>query len=160
MKKLLAGLALGTLLIGAAIAQPYVYPQVTSVSPTDLIQDLPLGQPVGPSNQYTTAALINNVPGYQKSTPLTAFTLTFKNGQSLWYITPAGTLATGTFTMAPAPGDGAVACAEIHPDPASSDDCRQYRPDHRWDCGDRDDGGHQVLLVLPGVVFHLVPVLI
>lgn len=112
MKKLLAGLALGTLLIGAAIAQPYVYPQVTSVSPTDLIQDLPLGQPVGPSNQYATAALINNVPGYQKSTPLTAFTLTFKNGQSLWYITPAGTLATGTFTMAPAPGDGAVACAE------------------------------------------------
>ena len=112
MKKLLAGLALGTLLIGAAIAQPYVYPQVTSVSPTDLIQDLPLGQPVGPSTQYATAALINNVPGYQKSTPLTAFTLTFKNGQSLWYITPAGTLATGTFTMAPAPGEGAVACAE------------------------------------------------
>ena len=45
-----------------------------------------------------------------RSVPLTGFSLTFANGQTYWQIQPAGTLATGTFTFEPNPGDGAREC--------------------------------------------------
>lgn len=42
------------------------------------------------------------------STPLTGFSITIPNGVSTYLITPAGTLATGTFTLPAAPYEGQV----------------------------------------------------
>lgn len=114
MKKLLlltAGLAL---LAGASRAQftntpGTSLPKVQSVGPTDLIQVIPGGVP-GVQSQYATAALTNGIQGYQVVVPLTAFSLTFNNGQMWFLLQPAGTLATGTITMQPNPGDGQRAC--------------------------------------------------
>jgi hypothetical protein len=115
MKKLLAGLVLGALLmVGATVGytQVILLPQVTNgfVGPTDLFQDIVSGVPQGPSNVYATAAMINGPQGYVKTTPLTAFTLSFAAGQTWYLITPAGTLATGTFTLAANPGQGQRNC--------------------------------------------------
>lgn len=109
MKKLLA-LCLGlSLAVTAVVAQTISIPQVVSVGTKDLFADVVSGTPTAGA-QYATAAAINNVPGYVISVPLTAFTLTFGNTQTYYYIQPAGTLATGTFTFAPNPGDGAREC--------------------------------------------------
>ena len=110
MKKLSLPLLLAaSVLSGAALAQTPVVPQVQSVGTSDLFQDIVNGVPVM-GNQYATAALVTNVTGYKITTPLTGFSLTFANGQSYYLITPAGTLATGTFTFEPNPGDGAKEC--------------------------------------------------
>lgn len=101
-----AGLSLIAL---AAVSQTISIPTVTSVGTADLFADAVRGVPTA-SGQYATAQAINNVPGYVISVPLTAFTLTFGNTQTYYYIQPAGTLATGTFTFAPNPGDGAREC--------------------------------------------------
>lgn len=42
------------------------------------------------------------------STPLTGFTITVPDGVSMYLITPAGTLATGTFTMPANPFEGQI----------------------------------------------------
>lgn len=43
---------------------------------------------------------------FQVSVPLTGFAITIPNGVSKYMINPAGTLATGTFTMPAAPTEG------------------------------------------------------
>ena len=109
MKKLLAGLAAAALLCAGIAYAQITLPQVTSVGPTDLFQDVVSGQPTG-GNQYATAAQINGPQGYVKAVPLTAFSLSFANGQTWYLINPAGTLATGTFTLSPNPGQGQRNC--------------------------------------------------
>lgn len=109
MKKLLALGAGLAILCGAAFAQGINVPTLQSVSPNDLFQDVVGGQPQAQS-QYVPPSMITNTTGYQITVPLTAFTLTFVNGQTYYLIRPAGTLATGTFTFEPNPGDGAREC--------------------------------------------------
>lgn len=109
MKKTLLGAFAALFLAGAAHAQVPAIPQVTNVGPNDLFPAVVGGNPSG-GNQYAKAAQISGVAGYAITTPLTAFSLTFGNSQQYYLITPAGTLATGTFTMAPNPGDGQRAC--------------------------------------------------
>lgn len=99
------------LLSWQAVVAQVTLPQVTTVGPTDLIQVIPGGQPsVG--NKYGNAGQVNGPLGLQTSTPLTAFSLTFNNGTTYWFITPAGTLATGTFLMDANAGNGQRACVE------------------------------------------------
>ncbi len=121
MKKLilsaiLIGGFVGALLAGIAVAQmtpaplvTFQVPMVQTVGPTDVFHDVVAGIPtVG--NQYATAGMIAGVPSYVYTVPLTAFTLTFGNSQTWYILNPAGTLATGTITMAAAPADGQREC--------------------------------------------------
>ena len=110
MKKALIGAAIGFLVLaGAAVAQLALAPKVSNIGTSDLFQDLQGGAPSAQSI-YATAAQIAGAPGYQVTTPLTGFSLTFAAGQMNWTITPAGTLATGTFTTEANPSDGQVEC--------------------------------------------------
>jgi hypothetical protein len=115
MKKLLlaacaALVVAGGVAGGVAIAQSYAPPQVTSVGTNDLFPDIVAGQARG-QTQYATAAAIAGVPGYVNGgAATTAFTYTFGNTQVSYFIQPAGTLATGTLTTAPLPGDGQREC--------------------------------------------------
>lgn len=123
MKKLLAlasALVIGLVSFGAAVAQTQspalssqnlVIPLVPTVGTTDLFQDVVNGYPTAPSS-YATAAQIAGVPGYTFVVPLTGFSLTAGNSTSLLFLNPAGTLATGTVTMAPNPSDGQVFAIE------------------------------------------------
>jgi hypothetical protein len=109
-RTLVGGLAAAGLVgIGIALAQVQPIPKVVSVGTADLFQDI-----VGGFGQaqsfYATAAQITHVPGYVKVVPLTAFSLTFANGQTNMILNPAGTLATGTITTEPNPADGAREC--------------------------------------------------
>jgi hypothetical protein len=99
----------GAAAAGLALAQSYPPPQVQTVGPTDLFQDIVRGAP-SPSSVYATAGQIAGVPSYVYSVPLTAFSLTFGNSQTWYILNPAGTLATGTFTFAPNPADGQREC--------------------------------------------------
>ena len=97
---------------GAAFAQAPASVQVpttTTMNVTDAIPTVPFGA-TSAQNKWVTPAAITNTVGYVDSVPLTGFTLTFANGQTYYYIHPAGTLATGTFTFAPNPSDGGRAC--------------------------------------------------
>lgn len=111
---LLAGLAIA----GAAVAQgafgpPYgntvSAPVVSGISPTDLVQIIPRGFPTT-GDVYTNPGAIAGVPLYAYNVPVTAFSLTFANNQAWFILNPAGTLATGTITMAPNPSDGQREC--------------------------------------------------
>lgn len=117
MKKLFLSALLAATVLGAgyAVAQnapgnvTITAPKVLTVGPTDLFQDVVGGIPqVG--NQYATAGQIAGVPSYVYAVPLTAFSLTFGNSQAWYILNPAGTLATGTITFAPAPADGQREC--------------------------------------------------
>lgn len=110
MKKLLAIGTAFALLAGLAFAQSISVPMLQNVGPTDLFQDVVGGQPQAQS-KYVTAAQIAGVPGYVNGgAVLTAFTFTYGNSQEYYFIQPAGTLATGTLTTAPNPGDGQREC--------------------------------------------------
>lgn len=105
---LLAAGALLALLGGsAAFAQ---IPRVTSVSPTDLFQDVVNGIP-GPGNSYATGAQVSGISAYKNGGVVsTAWTYTFTSGQQYYFVQPAGTLATGTLTTEANPGDGQREC--------------------------------------------------
>lgn len=107
----LAGTAFAQTPTGLAIGNTVVVPKVTSVGPTDVFQDVVGGVP-REGNQYATAAQISGVEGYTYVVPLTGFTLTVPNATAFEYINPAGTLATGAFTMMASPGDGQRTCFE------------------------------------------------
>ncbi len=110
MKKcIFPAVAVAALFAVSANAQVPTVPTVPNVGTTDLFQDVVRGFPQV-NNYYATAAQINNVQGYAIAVPTTGFSLTFAPGQTYYLIQPAGTLATGTFTFAAAPGDGAKEC--------------------------------------------------
>lgn len=92
----------------ASTGQNLQVPQVSNVGTADLFQDLVNGAPQAP-NYYASAQAINGVIGYlQYITPSTGFSYTSGNSTQLLYLVPSATLATGTVTMAPNPGDGQV----------------------------------------------------
>jgi hypothetical protein len=104
MKKItLAALIAGLLIAGVAVAQNPP-PGLFIASPNGTEQ----------LNVYNTGPQITSVylrqmrdaAGYSKNVPLTGFSLTFGNGQSIMEMAPAGTLSTGTITMAAGPVDG------------------------------------------------------
>ena len=95
--------------IGVAIAQTVVLPQSGKVDVDDLFQVIKHGMPTAQS-KYVTAAQVNGVSGYLETVPVTAFSLSFGAGQTNYLIKPAGTLATGTFTLAAKPGNGQLNC--------------------------------------------------
>ena len=64
-----------------------------------------IGDPV-----FGGMAPVNGNLSYTKAIPTTGFSLTFGNWQEEMVLAPAGTLAAGYVTMAPAPVDGGKAC--------------------------------------------------
>jgi hypothetical protein len=110
MRKYLAGFALALLAsLGVADAQQIAIPTVQTVGTSDLFLDVAGGIP-GVPNQYATAAQISGPIGYSYQIPLTGFTITAANSTALLYLNPAGTLATGTLTLAANPSDGQNFC--------------------------------------------------
>lgn len=111
MKKLywiVAALAAGFGL-SMALAQTIAVPQDPSLTRTDLTQVIPSGVPSARSVYYPSAAL-GGLEFYIHTTPVTGFTITPLAHTSFLYLTPAGTLATGTLTMEPNPSDGQRLC--------------------------------------------------
>ena len=108
-RAILASVAGLAICAAVAYAQTIVVPTVTSVGTTDLFLDVAGGQPTA-QGVYATASQIANVPGYRYTVATTGFSITVPNGVSYELLNPAGTLATGTFTFAPNPGDGARSC--------------------------------------------------
>ena len=103
-----AGVALAAA-FGAAIAQTVVLPTVQQVDANDLIQVIKHGMPTAQS-KFATAAQVNGPVGYVRTVPLTGFSLSFAAGQTNLLLVPAGTLATGTITLAAHPGQGQLNC--------------------------------------------------
>lgn len=111
MKKLLLASAAGIVICaGLAFAQSIPVPFLSVVNTSDAIQDVPKGVPYA-GNQYVTPAQIAGVPGYVNGgVAVTAWTYTFGNSVTDYFIQPAGTLATGTITTAANPSDGQREC--------------------------------------------------
>ena len=96
--------------LGFALAQTYPPPVTPTIGTTDLFPNVVGGAPQ-PGNFYSSAAQIAGVPGYVNGgVAVTAFTYTFGNSVTSYFIQPAGTLATGTLTTAANPSDGQREC--------------------------------------------------
>jgi len=109
-KKVMLGAAVGVLGFAvAAVAQNYYPPIMPSVGPTDTIQIVPGGVPTA-QQKFINPAQITSQMGYQKVSPVTGYTYTFGNSQSMILFTGAVTPLSGTVTFAPAPSDGDNAC--------------------------------------------------
>lgn len=94
----------------AALAQTIVMPQVTSVGPTDLFQDVVRGVPSA-QNQYATAAQIAGVPGYHSFGTITTDPgYTVPNGVTDLFAHAAGSITLVTITTEPNPADGKREC--------------------------------------------------
>lgn len=107
---ILGGALIGALaLVGVALAQVIPVPSANPVGQGDLVQILKNGAPSAQS-VYAPAGGIGSMDQYVFNTPLTGFTLTGTNYTSLLYLTPAGTLATGTVTMPALENDGQRFC--------------------------------------------------
>jgi len=78
-----------------------------SILPADLIQ---VYRANTAAITYATPAPITSQSGYFKGVPVTGFSYTFGNSQSFMALAPAGTIALGYVTFAPAPSDGAREC--------------------------------------------------
>ena len=110
MKKLLIAACLAAF-PALAFAQAPAAVSVTQLdSPTaDMVPLIPNGVP-NAQTQYASPSLLSGSQGYVRAVPLTAFTLSFANGQVWYLIVPAGTLATGTFNRSPNPVQGTRNC--------------------------------------------------
>ena len=111
MRKLIISAFVGAMAAaGIALAQTYPPPVVGTVGTADLFQDVVNGTGQSQSN-YASAAQIAGVPGYVNGgVAVTAWTYTFGNSTTDYFIQPAGTLATGTLTAAASPSDGQREC--------------------------------------------------
>lgn len=109
-KKVLLGVVAGLVGFAAvATAQNYYPPIMPIVNPLDVIQIIPGGAPSAQS-KYVNPAQITSQMGYQKVSPVTGYTYTFGNSQSMIVFTGAVTPLAGTVTFAAAPSDGANEC--------------------------------------------------
>lgn len=110
-KGVAAGIIAGLIGFGAAAwGQVSLYPPLQSVvNPTDVVQIVPGGIPTAQS-RYVIPAQITSQMGYQKVSPVTGFTYTFGNSQSIILFTGSVTPLAGTVTFAAAPSDGANEC--------------------------------------------------
>lgn len=110
-KGIIAGVVAGLAGFGvAAWGQNVPYPPIQPlITPSDTI---PIVQGGAPSAQqkYVIAAQITSQMGYQKVSPVTGFTYTFGNSQSIILFTGTVTPLAGTVTFAAAPSDGADEC--------------------------------------------------
>lgn len=107
---LMAAVAAGAIgFAAAAIGQNYYPPVVPLIGPTDTIPIVRSGQPSA-QQQYANPAQITSQMGYQKVSPVTGYTYTFGNSQSMIVFTGAVTPLAGTVTFAAAPSDGANQC--------------------------------------------------
>jgi hypothetical protein len=104
----LPGLALAQ--TSTAASQSYIPPALPNTTQTDLLQDIPGGNPaVG--NKYVTIGQVAGAPSYVFNVPLTGFSLTFANNQDWFILNPATTpLATGSIALAPVPSDAQRNC--------------------------------------------------
>lgn len=94
--------------MAAALAQTS-NPLMLSIGQADQVQIIPGG--VGSArSQYGNAGWVGGLEQYSLQVPLTAFAITIPNHTSVMMINPAGTLATGAFTMEPNPSDGQRTC--------------------------------------------------
>lgn len=111
MKKLLLStLAVGLLAASAIAYAQTAVPQAVTISPTlDRIAIIPNGQASAQST-FASPSQITVTKGYYKSIPAAAFTFTFATNQAIAAFDPAGTLATGTVTLATNPSDGSEQC--------------------------------------------------
>lgn len=95
MKRLLFGAVLGLLALAApATAQYYAPPQVQTVNPTDLFQDVPLGAPQAQTN-YATGALLGGF--FSQSGQADNFMIGGDAAQNLWQRGTTGPSTTGTY---------------------------------------------------------------
>lgn len=94
---------------GAALAQTVSLNYTQRVDPDDALQVIKHGMPTAQS-RFALAPQVANSAGYVKNVPLTGFSLAFATGQQNLLIVPAGTLATGTVTLAVHPAQGNLAC--------------------------------------------------
>jgi hypothetical protein len=93
----------------AAFAQAIPVPFVPSLNQNDAVAVIPHSVPSA-RGQYAAPGWIGGQEQYSIQTPLTGFAITVPSHVSLMLITPAGTLATGAFTMEPTPSDGQRVC--------------------------------------------------
>lgn len=110
-KGIIAGVVAGMAgFVAAAWGQNIMYPPLQPVvNPADVIQIVPGGAPSA-QNKYVIPAQITSQMGYQKVSPVTGFTYTFGNSQSMILFTGAVTPLAGTVTFAANPSDGDNAC--------------------------------------------------
>lgn len=107
---IIAGVVAGAVGFAAAAFGQTFYPSVVvKVNPTDVIPINPLGQGTA-QQKFVNPAQITSQMGYSKVSPVTGFTYTFGNSQSLMIFTGAVTPLAGTVTFAAAPSDGAQEC--------------------------------------------------
>jgi hypothetical protein len=112
MKKFLIFAYMALVLAGPAFAQTVTLPYVTTVNPTDAIQDVPYGAPAT-GNVYAKPAQITATKGYTKNQTVDTgktYSYTFGNSQSRMLFEPAATVAYSYVTFAPNPSDGTEAC--------------------------------------------------
>lgn len=96
-------------LAGLALAQSIPVPSASPVTQTDVVQIIKNGAPSAQA-VYAPAGGIGSMDQYNFQTPVTAWAITPPNFVSMLYITPAGTLATGTLTMPAQENDGQRFC--------------------------------------------------
>jgi hypothetical protein len=107
-KFILAGAAL--LGLGAAaMAQTISVPYVQSLNQNDAVAVVSHSQPSAQS-KFAAPGWIGGQEQYSYQVPLTGFAITIPAHTSVMMINPAGTLATGAFTMEANPSDGQRVC--------------------------------------------------
>ena len=102
-----AALSFGT----AAFAQTIPVPYVPSLGQSDAVAVIPGASPSAQS-KYAAPGWVAGVEQYSYQVPLTGFAITVPAHNSLLYLNPAGTLATGAITMEATPSDGQKFCVE------------------------------------------------
>lgn len=108
-KTLLAAVAVLALVATGYVAAQVTLPQVATLGQSDVTNVLPNGLPVV-GNQYAPLGWIASIDEYSVQVPVTAFSITVPNGVDFLVLNPAGTLATGTLTMAATAFDGQKFC--------------------------------------------------
>ncbi len=93
----------------AALAQSPAIPKVSIINPSDLMAIVPNGSPSA-RTYFANPNQITSQSGYQKLSPVTGFTYTFNNTDSVIVLTNSGTVSAGTITFAAAPSDGSQEC--------------------------------------------------
>jgi len=106
---LAAGIAAVMAGLGFAAMAQSANPLVSAIGQADQVQIIP-GGIASARSTYGNAGWVGGLEQYSFQVPLTGFAITIPNHTSLMMINPAGTLATGTFTMEPNPSDGQRVC--------------------------------------------------
>lgn len=109
--KLILAAAAAALISAAAFAATISVPFVASLSQSDAVQVLPNSNPSVQSS-YAAPGWIAGLEQYSYQIPLAGFAITVPAHNSLLYLNPAGTLATGAITMEATPSDGQKVCFE------------------------------------------------